>query len=79
MPCVYLLEAVRAMPEALGDLAEKVEFKEWDMTNKEDLKRFLELNICVFPSIVINGEIIFNSEIPSHEVLLEAIRSRIFI
>ncbi|UNC91580.1 thioredoxin domain-containing protein [Candidatus Contubernalis alkaliaceticus] len=77
MPCVYLLEAVRAMPEALGDLAEKVEFRELDMTNPKDLKRFLELNVCVFPSIAINGEIVFNSVIPSYEVLLEAICSRI--
>ncbi len=67
------------MPAALGELAENVEFKEWNMTNRQDLKRFQELDVFVFPSIAINGEIIFNSEIPSHDVLLEAIRSRVLV
>ncbi|WP_277623708.1 thioredoxin domain-containing protein [Candidatus Contubernalis alkaliaceticus] len=40
------------------------------------MTRFDELNIFVFPAIAINGEVIFKSETPSEDVILEAIRSR---
>ena len=50
--------------------------KEWDLKTPEAMTRFSELNIFVFPAIAINGEVVFKSETPSEDELLEAIRSR---
>ena len=50
--------------------------KEWDLKTPEAMARFSELNIFVFPAIAINGEVIFKSETPSEDELLEVIRSR---
>ncbi len=60
----------------MGDPANNIEILQWDLKTPEAMKRFSELNIFVFPAVVINGEVVFKGEAPSEDVLLEAIRSR---
>ncbi|MDO9574212.1 MAG: hypothetical protein Q7I94_04375 [Candidatus Contubernalis sp.] len=67
---------MRRIPESLGELADYVVVKEWDLKTPEAMARFSELNIFVFPAIAINGKVVFKSETPSENELLEAIRSR---
>ncbi len=76
-PCVYLLEAVNNIPNILGDLAEYVEIKQWDLRTPEGISRNNELGITTFPTIAIGGDVLFESVIPSEDELLEAVKERL--
>ena len=76
-PCVYLLEAVNNIPELVRDIAESVEILRWDLRTPEGIKRNSELGITSFPTIAINGEVLFESIIPAETELIDAIRSRL--
>lgn len=71
--CQYMLEAVSALPE---NIRAHIEFKEWNIKGPEGINKFLEYNARVLPSIVINGDIVFESIIPTYEEILDALEAR---
>jgi len=70
MPCVYMAEVVRDLPQEIKNV---IEIKEWDMSKLSGIKRCGELNAKTFPCIYVNNEIIFNSIIPAQEELIKTI------
>jgi hypothetical protein len=74
---MYLLKAVQALPELLGEAAEKVEIRCHDLRTPEGIRRNNELGIKNFPTIAINGEILFESFIPAEPELLDAVYARL--
>ena len=71
--CQYMFEAISALPE---NIRQYVEFKEWTIKNPEGINKFLELNGRVLPTIAIEGELVFESIIPTFEELLDALEAR---
>ncbi|MBS3937669.1 MAG: hypothetical protein KGZ50_03735 [Peptococcaceae bacterium] len=71
--CQYMLEAVSALPE---NVRQHIEFKEWNIKGAEGINKFLGYKARVLPTIVINGDIVFESIIPMYEELLDALAAR---
>lgn len=71
--CQYMLEAVSALPQSVKDL---VEFKEWSITTPEGVEKFTSSGGRVLPTIVINGDILFESLIPTDDELFDALAER---
>ncbi len=71
--CQYMFEAISALPE---NIRQHVEFKEWTIKNPDGINKFLELNGRVLPTIAIEGELVFESIIPTFEELLDALEAR---
>jgi len=61
----------------LGELADVVEICRHDLRTPEGVRRNKELGIKAFPTMAINGEVLFENVIPSEPELLDAIRSRL--
>lgn len=59
------------------DLASQIVINRWDLKTAEGLERINELGITVFPTIVLEGEVVFQGRIPDETELLESIRARI--
>jgi len=59
------------------DLASQTVISRWDLKTAEGLERINELGITVFPTIVLEGEVVFQGRIPDETELLESIRARI--
>lgn len=59
------------------DLAPQVETKRWDLKTAEGLERIKELGITVFPTVALEGEVVFQGRIPDENELLEYISARI--
>lgn len=71
--CQYMLEAVSALPE---NVRQHIQYKEWNIKGPEGINKFLEYKARVLPTIVINGDIVFESIIPMYEELLDALAVR---
>lgn len=71
--CQYMLEAVSALPKHVQDM---IEYKEWNIKGKEGIAKFLELKGRVLPTICINGELVFESIIPTYEELIQQLAKR---
>lgn len=71
--CQYMLEAVSALPQSIRD---HIEFKEWSIKGPDGINKFLELNGRVLPTIVINGDLVFESIVPTSEEILDALSAR---
>jgi hypothetical protein len=71
--CQYMLEAVSALPESIRD---HIVFKEWNIKGPDGINKFLEYNGRVLPTIVINGDLVFESIIPTSEAILDALAAR---
>lgn len=56
-----MAESVRDLPE---DLDEIMEVREWDMRTREGITRFKELKAKILPSIVMDGDLVYESLIP---------------
>ena len=68
-----MAESVKALPEDIQDL---IEIYEWDMRTREGVARFKELRAKMLPSVALNGELVFEANIPPQEDLIQAIRDR---
>ena len=71
--CTYMYEAIESLPE---NIRQYIEFKEWSIKNQEGINKFVECEGKVLPSIVIGGDLVFESIIPAYEELLEALSER---
>ena len=68
-----MAESVKALPEDIQDL---IEIHEWDMRTREGVARFKELRAKMLPSVALNGQLVFEANIPPQEDLIQAIRDR---
>ena len=68
-----MAESVKALPEDIQDL---IEVHEWDMRTREGVARFKELRAKMLPSVALNGNLVFEANIPPQEDLIRAIRDR---
>ncbi|MCG8400102.1 MAG: thioredoxin family protein [Firmicutes bacterium] len=71
--CTYMKESVTALPESIQ---KHIVATEWTIKNKEGIAKFMEHGVKVLPSIVINGDVVFESIVPTLEELLEALSAR---
>ena len=65
--CTYMLAAALQAKDEYGD---RVDFKEYKYTIREDIARTKKMGVQKLPSIYINGEVKWSSIIPSREQLL---------
>jgi|GEM_PF-4993465 len=72
-----MLEAVQALTGLLGEMAEVLEIRLHDLRTPEGIRRNNELGIKNFPTIVINGDVLFESFIPAESELLDAVYARL--
>ena len=68
-----MAESVKALPD---DIQELIEIREWDMRTREGVARFKELRAKMLPSVALNGQLVFEANIPPQEDLIQAIRDR---
>lgn len=71
--CQYMLEAVSALPE---NVRAHIQFTEWNIKGPDGINKFLAYNARVLPTIVINGDIVFESIIPTYDEILDALAAR---
>ena len=69
-----MVEAVKVLPKEIQDA---IEVSLWNVKELQGIKRKKELGARAVPSIAINGEVVFQSGIPQHEELMEAICERL--
>ncbi len=65
-----MVAAVADLPKEIED---KIDYHEWSLRNREGIEMFRKFNARSLPSIAINGELLFESIIPTREQLIEAI------
>ena len=65
--CTYMLAAALQAKDEYGD---RIDFKEYKYTIREDIARTKKMGVQKLPSIYINGEVKWSSIIPSREQLL---------
>ncbi len=68
-----MVQSVKVLPKEIQDV---IEVRLWDVKRLEGIKRKKALCAKSVPSIAINGEVVFQSGIPQHEELINAIRER---
>ena len=71
-PCQYMVDSVRSIEKEFGD---KVFWREHKIKQKESLLLMNALGVRNVPTICIDGEIAFISQIPPRDKLIEKIRS----
>jgi len=71
--CGYMLHAAQRAADELGDQVELVEYK---FNRPENVARVKAMGIKSLPSMLINGDLVFASVIPSHRELMEEIEKR---
>ena len=54
-----------------------MEIKQWDLRTPEGISRNNELGITTFPTIAVEGEVLFEGIIPSEDEWLDAIKARL--
>lgn len=69
--CTYMLLAATEIKEKFGDLVEMVEYK---YTVKENIARIKKMKVKNLPSIYINGQLVFQSLVPSKEEFEDKIK-----
>ncbi|MDI6762753.1 MAG: hypothetical protein QME83_06935 [Thermodesulfobacteriota bacterium] len=68
-----MLAAVADLPKEIQD---RIDYHEWSLRNREGIDMFKRSNARSLPSIAINGELRFESLIPTSEELIQAIREK---
>ena len=71
--CTYMVNSVT---DIYDEIKEYADYKVYRYNNKEDIARTKKMGISNLPTMVINGEPVFVSIIPSKQELLDAIKSR---
>jgi hypothetical protein len=65
-----MVAAVADLPKEIRD---KIDYHEWSLRNREGIEMFKNFRARSLPSIAINGELLFESLIPTQEDLIQAI------
>ena len=68
-----MAESVKVLPEEIQKI---IKVQEWDMRTLEGVARFKELKAKSLPSVALDGEVIYASEIPMQEELIAEITKR---
>lgn len=71
--CTYMMESLAALPDDVQDL---IAYREWSIKSKEGIARFTELKGRVLPTICVAGDLVFQSQIPQYEELIDALAAR---
>jgi hypothetical protein len=69
-----MVQSVKVLPT---EIQEVIEVRLWNVKELQGIKRKKELRAKAVPSIAINEEVVFQSGIPQHEELIDAIRERL--
>ncbi len=69
-----MVAAVADLPEEIKD---KIDYHEWSLRNREGIEMFKKFKARSLPSIAINGELHFESLIPTQEDLINAITKNV--
>jgi hypothetical protein len=69
-----MLAAVADLPQ---DIKDKIDYHEWSLRNREGIEMFKKFKARSLPSIAIDGELCFESIIPTSEELIEAITQKL--
>jgi hypothetical protein len=69
-----MLAAVADLPNEIRD---RIDYHEWSLRDREGIAMFKRFNARSLPSIAINGELCFESLIPTQEELIEAITQKL--
>ncbi len=69
--CTYMLASVEEVKSKLGE--EKYDWGDYRYNNIKDIARMSKVGVKNLPSIYINGELVFDSLIPTQEELMKAI------
>lgn len=70
-PCQYMVEAVK---HAVADMTGNIEYHEHRIKDKEGVEMMMALGVQNLPTICINGEVCFVSQIPPKQKLMETIQ-----
>ncbi|MBI9073037.1 MAG: thioredoxin family protein [Melioribacteraceae bacterium] len=73
-PCKYMVEAVNKIIPEFGKV---VEIKEFKIKELESIKMMRALKVKNIPSICIEGEVVFSSQIPPREKLITAVKEKL--
>ena len=68
-----MAESVKVLPENIQKI---IEVHEWDMRTREGVQRFRELKAKSLPSVSLDGELVYESQIPMQEDLIAEIQRR---
>lgn len=68
-----MAESVKALPDEIQKI---IDVQEWDMRTLDGVARFRELKARYLPSVALDGELIYESEIPMQEELIAEITKR---
>jgi hypothetical protein len=68
--CGYMMESIAALPM---DVQQVIEYKEWSIKTKEGIGMFTKLKGKVLPTICIEEDLVFQSQIPQYEELIDAL------
>ncbi len=68
-----MAESVKVLPE---DIQQLIDVYEWDMRTREGVQRFRELKAKSLPTVALDGDLMYESQIPMQEELAEEIRLR---
>lgn len=71
--CGYMMESIAAMPR---EVQEMIEYKEWSIKTKEGIAKFTARKGKVLPTICIEGDLVFQSQIPQYEELIDEMAKR---
>lgn len=69
-----MVAAVADLPKEMKD---KIDYHEWSLRNRDGIEMFKRFRAKSLPSIAINGEIYFESLIPTEENLIQAITQKL--
>ncbi len=65
-----MVAAVKGLPQ---EILEKIDYREWSLRSLEGVARFRDLKARSLPCVAIEGRLVFQSEIPPEQDLIEAI------
>ncbi len=68
-----MAESVKVLPE---DIQQLMDVYEWDMRTREGVQRFRALKARSLPSVALDGDLVYESQIPMQEEIAEEIRLR---
>ena len=68
-----MAESVKVLPE---DIQQLMDVYEWDMRTREGVQRFRALKARSLPSVALDDDLVYESQIPMQEELAEEIRRR---
>ena len=73
-PCQYMVEALTQVASKYGD---KLSYRETLIKSLAGIKRVGTLGVKNLPSMLINGELVFDNIVPTHDELIKALDKRL--